>query len=71
MDEDRGIKEHYPDLFAIMQEAPLYTTLFQVNDEESSVKSFSAHPSHGVIGFTSYSEKGHADAIIGHIVSNN
>lgn len=29
MDEERGIKEHYPDLYAIMQESPLYTTLFR------------------------------------------
>src|ERR1700733_4094779 len=38
MDEERGIKEHYPDLYAIMQEAPLYTTLFEVSDEKNSVE---------------------------------
>ena len=71
MDEERGIKEHYPDLYAIMQEAPLYTTLFEVNDEENSVGIFSADPSHGIMGFTSYSERGDTDAIIEKIISNN
>lgn len=71
MDEEKGIKEHYPDLYAIMQEAPLYTTIFEVNDEKSTVDAFSADPSHGIIGFTSYSAKGDTDAIIGKIISNN
>lgn len=71
MDEEKGIKEHYPEVYAIMQEAPLYTTLFHVTDEESSVDEFSADPSHGIIGFGSYSTKGDTDAIIGKIISNN
>jgi hypothetical protein len=71
MDEEKGIKEHYPELYAIMQEAPLYTTLFEVNDEHNTVETFSADPSHGIIGFTSYSEKGDTDAIIGKVISNN
>jgi hypothetical protein len=71
MDEERGIKEHYPELYAIMQEAPLYTTLFQVNDQETSIEAFSADPSHGIIGFTSYSGKGDTDGIIERIISNN
>jgi hypothetical protein len=71
MDEEKGIKEHYPEIYSIMQESPLYTTLFQVNDNESSVDTFSADPSHGIIGFTSYSEKGDTDAIIEKIISNN
>jgi hypothetical protein len=54
-----------------MQEAPLYTTLFEVNDEKNSVDNFSADPSHGIICFTSYSEKGDTDAIIRKIISNN
>ena len=71
MDEEKGIKEHYPELYAIMQEAPLYTTIFEVNDEKNTVDSFSADPSHGIIGFTSYSAKGDTDAIIDRIISNN
>lgn len=71
MDEERGIKEHYPELYAIMQESPLYTTLFEVSDGENSVGTFSADPSHGIIGFTSYSKTGDTDAIIGKIISNN
>lgn len=71
MDEDRGIKEHYPEIYAIMQESPLYTTLFEVTEEKNSVEAFSADPSHGIIGFTSYSAKGDTDAIIEKIISNN
>jgi len=70
MDEERGIKEHYPELYAIMQEAPLFTTLFEVKDK-STVEGFSADPSHGIIGFTSYSAKGDTDAIIEKVISNN
>lgn len=71
MDEERGIKEHYPEIYAIMQESPLYTTLFEVTGDNSSVGTFSADPSHGIIGFTSYSAKGDTDAIIEQIISNN
>lgn len=71
MDEERGIKEHYPDLYAIMQESPLYTTLFDVNDDQNGVETFSADPSHGIVGFTSYSTKGDTDAIIDKIISSN
>ena len=71
MDEERGIKEHYPELYAIMQQSPLYTTLFEVNDDNSTVDHFSADPSRGIIGFSSYSDKGDTDAIIGKIISNN
>jgi hypothetical protein len=71
MDEERGIKEHYPDLYAVMQQSPLYTTLFEVNDEQNTVDHFSIDPSRGIIGFSSYSDKGDTDAIIGKIISNN
>jgi hypothetical protein len=77
MDEERDIKTHNPELYAIMQESPLYTTLFRVTDQfkiagkENSVGSFSTDPSHGIIGFGSYSEKGDADGIIEKIISNN
>jgi hypothetical protein len=71
MDEERGIKEHYPDLYAIMQQSPLYTTLFEVNDDANTIDHFSADPSRGIIGFSSYSDKGDTDAIIGKIISNN
>ena len=71
MDEEKGIKEHYPEVYAIMQESPLYTTLFQVTDEKSKVETFSADPSHGIVGFTSYCAKGGTDDIIEKIISNN
>ena len=77
MDEEKDIKTHNPELYAIMQESPLYTTLFRVTDKfqiegkESSVGEFSTDPSHGIIGFGSYSEKGDTDGIIENIISNN
>jgi hypothetical protein len=71
MDEERGIKEHYPEVYAIMQEAPLYLTVFEVTDNENSVESFSTDPSHGLIGFTSYSDLGDTDVIIDKILTSN
>jgi hypothetical protein len=71
MDEEKGIKEHYPDVYAMMQESPLYTTIFEVTDKKSTVSNFSADPSHGIIGFGSYSEKGGTDGIIQQILANN
>ena len=71
MDEEKGIKEHNPDVYQIMQESPLYTTLFEVTDEKNSVNEFSTDPSHGIIGFSSYSERGDADGIVEQIISSN
>lgn len=71
MDEERGIKEHYPEIYAIMQEAPLYLTLFEFSDDRNSVESFSTDPSNGIIGFTSYSAHGDTDVILEKILSNN
>lgn len=71
MDEEKGIKEHNPDLYQVMQESPLYTTLFEVTDDKNSVREFSTDPSHGIIGFSSYSEQGDADGIVEQIISNN
>jgi hypothetical protein len=71
MDEELGIKANNPDLYQIMQESPLYTTLFDVTDENNSVREFSTDPSRGLVGFSSYSEQGDADGIIGQIISSN
>jgi hypothetical protein len=71
MDEEMGIKANNPDLYAIMQESPLYTSLFEVADAENSIREFSTDPSRGLIGFSSYSEQGDADGIVEQIISNN
>jgi len=71
MDEEKGIKEYYPELYEIMRKSPLYTTLFDVIEDGNSIDSFSADPTHGIIGFSSYSEKGDTDAILAKIISNN
>lgn len=71
MDEEMGIKANNPDLYAIMQESPLYTSLFEVADAQNSIREFSTDPSRGLIGFSSYSEQGDADGIVEQIISNN
>ncbi len=71
MDEEMGIKANNPDLYAIMQESPLYTSLFEVKNEQNSIREFSTDPSRGLIGFSSYSEQGDADGIVEQIISNN
>lgn len=72
MDEEKGIKEYNPELYSILQEAPLYTTVFQIPEDKSTIGTFSADPSHGIIGFTHYTEKkGDADVVIQHILENN
>jgi len=72
MDEERGIKEFNPELYAAVQAAPLYTTVFQIPEDKSSVCTFSTDPSNGIIGFTRYSEKkGDTDIVIEQILTNN
>jgi hypothetical protein len=72
MDEERGIKQNNPELYSILQEAPLFTTLFQVPEDQSTVSEFSTDPSKGIIGFSSYSEKKEdTDIVIEKIISNN
>jgi len=72
MDEERGIKEHNPELYTILQESPLYLTVFQIQEEKSKIGTFSADPSNGIIGFTHYSEaKEDTDVVIDEILKNN
>lgn len=73
MDEDRGIKEHYPELYEMLQEAPLFNTLFALkNNEENSVSVFLVDPSRGYIAFLRYSGKsGDTDFVIREILKNN
>jgi hypothetical protein len=72
MDEERGIKEYNPDLYGILQQSPLFTTLFQIPEDKGTVTSFSADPSNGLIGFSRYSEKvGDTDYVIEQILANN
>jgi hypothetical protein len=72
MDEERGIKEYNPDLYGILQQSPLFTTLFQIPEDKGTVTSFSADPSNGLIGFSRYSEKSEdTDYVIEQILANN
>lgn len=73
MDEERGIKEHYPELYEVLQEAPLFNTVFALkNNEKNSVSVFLVDPSRGYIAFLRYSGKsGDTDFVIREILKNN
>ena len=71
-DEERGIREHNPELFDELQNAMLLNTLFVIPDEKgSSVGAFSVDPSNGYVAFTSYSNKGDTDFVIHEILKQN
>jgi len=73
MDEEKGIKEYNPDLYEILQEAPLFNTLFQIPENKGcTVSVFSVDPSKGILRFPRYSEKkGDTDFVIAEILGNN
>ena len=72
MDEELGIREHNPDLYAVLVDTPLYNTLFAIAaDKETSVSVFSADPSKGTLAFPRYSKVGDTDVVIREILQNN
>lgn len=71
MDNNQGIKQRYPDIYDKMMTAPIHGSFFKIMENEPKVRSFSANPSDGQIGFTSYSELGHSDVVLRKILENN
>lgn len=73
MDEDRGIKEHYPDLYATLTDSLLLDTVFLVTPREDfSVTAFIVDPSKGSISFPRFSEnKGDTDYVVDEILRHN
>jgi hypothetical protein len=72
MDEERGIREHNPELYAEIQESTLLSALFAIAEEEKyGVSVFSAQPSIGYLAFPRYSEKGGTDHVITEILNKN
>jgi hypothetical protein len=73
MDEEKGIKEYNPELYEILQDAPLFNTLFQIPENKGcTVSVFSVDPSKGILRFPRYSEKkGDTDFVIAEILGNN
>jgi hypothetical protein len=58
MDEEKGIREHNPELYAEIQENTLLNALFAISDEKCGVSVLSVQPSNGYVAFPRYSEKG-------------
>jgi hypothetical protein len=73
MDEELGIKENNPELYAQLQVSTLFTTLFQVSAESKcSVEVFQVDPSVGYIAFPRYTEgAGDSDGLVYKILENN
>lgn len=72
MDEEKGIKEHNQELYAILRKSTLLNVLFEIEDQESTVSIMSAEPPMGFLGFPRYTEtKGHTDAILERLLANN
>jgi hypothetical protein len=73
MDEERGIREHNPELFETLLSSTLLNTLFVIPQEKgSSVAALSVDPSSGYLAFTSYStRKGDTDFVIHEILRHN
>lgn len=73
MDEERGIKEHNPELYAALVESPLLNTMFRVAPREGfSVTAFSVDPSEGAVTFPRYSDNpGDTDYVVNEILRHN
>ena len=73
MDEERGIKEHNPELYLELQEAILFTTMFTVRPSETcSVTVFHVDPSMGYVAFPRYTEgAGDNDVVVRAILESN
>jgi hypothetical protein len=71
MDEERGIREHNPELFQQILDNMVMNAMFFVADESCGTDVFSAKPSEGFLGFPRYSEKGGTDFVISEILRNN
>lgn len=72
MDEERGIREYNPELYAVLTESPLYNTLFVINpDRALTVSTFSVDPTRGTLAFFRYARAGDTDIVIREILRHN
>jgi hypothetical protein len=74
MDEERGIKEFYPELYDLVKDSLLLNALFIVSprDDHFSVSAFSMEPSKGCINFPRYSDRsGDTDYVVNEILRHN
>ena len=74
MDEDKGIKEFYPEIYATVSDSLLLSALFIVTPRKDgfSVTAFSMEPSKGTINFPRYSDRpGDTDYVVNEILRHN
>jgi len=73
MDEELGIKEHNPELYAQLLESVMFATMFKVDSARAlTVEVFSVDPSTGYIAFPRYADNaGDTDVVIREILTNN
>lgn len=74
MDEEKGIKQSDPELYALLQTAHINSALFSVLGvkEKFSVSALSIHPSEGYVAFPRFSEQpGDTDYVVREILRHN
>lgn len=77
MDEERGIKEHDPELYERLLDSVLFASTFVINKEHERAKDLtvsvvSIDPSTGYIAFPRYADRvGDTDRVIREILTNN
>ncbi len=73
MDEERGIKEHNPEVYEILTDSVLLNTLFVIPQKDGfSVSGFSMEPAKGYINFPRYTENiGDTDHVVSEILRHN
>ena len=73
MDRGKGIREHYPELYEVIVDSPLFKTIFLIPDNKhTTVTAVVVDPAKGYISFPRYTEKkGDTDFVINEILRFN
>ncbi len=72
MDEEKGIREHNPELYEVLCESPLFRTMFVISADRGGTEVFFVDPSKGYLVFPRYSEeKGDTNFVIDEILRRN
>ncbi len=72
MDEEKGIREHNPELYETLCESPLFRTMFVISPGHGGTEVFFVDPSKGYLVFPRYSdETGDTDFVISEILRRN
>ena len=71
MDEERGIREHNPELYDQIDQNTLLSALFTIADENCGTTVLSAQPTDGYLAFPRYSEIGGTDRVVAKVLRAN